>query len=86
MHESWIISAKKRGYDIVVEWVPTQATAQQSKAERELKNDPFSTFFSGLSESGQLAVSDYYEMQSFGSVSFGRIRIHFRKRWSGSGW
>jgi len=44
--------AKKRGYDIVVEWVPTQATAQQSKAERELKNDPFSTFFSGLSESG----------------------------------
>ena len=48
--------AKKRGcgYDIVVEWVPTADPKQgKTKAERELRNDPFSTFFSGIEESGR---------------------------------
>ena len=50
-------SAKKRGYDIIIDWVETPVAANLSRAERELKNDPFSTFFSSISESGREKLS-----------------------------
>ena len=47
----YILGKKGGSYDIVVEWVPLPGE-EKTKAERELRNDPFSTFFSGLAESG----------------------------------
>jgi hypothetical protein len=46
--------AKKRGYAYVTEWVPEPTPAKQmkTKAERELRNDPFSTFFASIDDSG----------------------------------